>query len=112
MLPGSPPPAKTEVLPAIHVHDFDTNFSRDPARIRAVFDDVVERTKAMNLDKSKTSKAKKLATMRGLSVDIAEAKSLHWKSIQARAPVVLTAGLNSPPRTPRRPAMNYPSAAS
>ncbi|KLO11269.1 hypothetical protein SCHPADRAFT_477926 [Schizopora paradoxa] len=108
-LPGSSP---TMTRPAVHEIKFDTHFSRDPARIRAVYEDVVERTKAMNLDKPKTSKAKKLATMRGLCVDIAEAKSLHWKSIQARAPVVLTAGLNSPPRTPRRPAMNYPSAAT
>ncbi len=99
-------------LPVIPAHNFDINFSREPDRIRAVFDDVVERTKAMNLGKPKTSKAKKLASLRGLSVDIAEAKNLHWKSIQARAPVVLTAGLNSPPRTPRRQAMDYPSAES
>ncbi|KAH8111424.1 hypothetical protein DFH11DRAFT_1613040 [Phellopilus nigrolimitatus] len=93
-----------------HPYPFDTEFSRDPDRVRTVFDTFVEKTKEMNNDKPETYSGKRRAQNLGLKVDIGQAKGLHWRSIQARQPVVLTACLDSPPRTPRRPATEYPSA--
>lgn len=91
-------------------YTFDTNFSRDPEHVREVFDDVVERTKDMNLGKPEEYSGKRRAKNLGLSVNIDQAKGLHWRSIQARHPVKLTTSPTSPPRTPRRPATEYPSA--
>ena len=96
--------------PVKEPYPFDTNFSRDPEHIRDVFDSLVEKTREMNLGKPKVANGKKRAKGLGLKVDIEQAKGLHWRSIQARHPVQLTAGPLSPPRTPRRPATEYPSA--
>ena len=91
-------------------YPFDTDYSRDPTRIRAIFDELVDKTRVMNLGRSEVPAAKRRARKLGLKVNIDQAKGLHWRSIQARHPVVLTAGPISPPRTPRRPATDYPSA--
>ena len=99
------PPAK---LP----YPFETEYSREPERIRPVFDDYVEKTKEMNAERPDTYSGKRRALKLGLKVDIGQAKGLHWRSIQARQPAVLTNSPNSPPRTPRRPATEYPSAES
>ncbi|KAL5495768.1 hypothetical protein ACEPAI_1232 [Sanghuangporus weigelae] len=105
--PFSPVVYKPQVK---YSYPFDTEYSRDPLRIRAVFDELVAKTKELNLCKPDVPVAKRRARNLGLKVNIEQAKGLHWRSIQARHPVVLTAGPISPPRTPRRPATDYPSA--
>ncbi|OCB89222.1 hypothetical protein A7U60_g3589 [Sanghuangporus baumii] len=105
--PFSPVVYKPQVK---YSYTFDTEYSRDPARIRAVFDELVAKTKELNLCRPDVPVAKRRARNLGLKVNIEQAKGLHWRSIQARRPVVLTAGPISPPRTPRRPATDYPSA--
>lgn len=87
-----------------------TDAVRDPARIRVVFDTSVAIAKSMNPARKKISSAKRRAEKLGLKVDLQAAGNLHWKSIQARPPALLVAGPSSPPRTPRRPALEYPSA--
>lgn len=85
-------------------------FSRDRSRVRSVFDDHVERAKALKHEKPAKAHAKKRAQRLGLQVDIIEAKGLSWRAIQAQPPVVLTAGPTSPARTVMQPALYYPSA--
>ena len=111
-LPNELPPYSPIVYqpPVKYPYPFQTNYSREPGRIRAVFDELVEKTKEMNMDKPETPSGKRRARNLGLKVDIEQAKGLHWRSIQARQPVVLTAGPRSPLRTPRRPATDYPTA--
>lgn len=89
---------------------FNHDFCRNPARIRAVFDTYVAAAKSMNAARLQPSLAKIRAGKLGLKIDVQEAKQLTWRAIQTRPPVVLTAGPSSPPRTPRRPALEYPSA--
>ncbi|KAI5118513.1 hypothetical protein M0805_007682 [Coniferiporia weirii] len=93
-----------------HPYPFNIDFSRDPARVRTVFNAYVHKTKEMNSEKPDTYSGKRKAQNLGLKVDIDQAKRLHWRSIQARQPVVLTDSPNSPFKTPRRPANDYPSA--
>ena len=106
-----PPYSPVKYEPPVKLpYPFDTNFSRDPAHIRDVYETLVEKTKEMNLGKPEVSSGRKRARNLGLSVNIDQAKGLHWRSIQARHPVTLTNSPTSPPRTPRRPATEYPSA--
>lgn len=98
--------------PVRHAYAFDTDFSRDPARVREVYDAHVQKTKELNEGKPQESSAKRRAQSLGLAVSIGKAKSLHWRSIQARPPVLLTAGPASPQKTPRYVNTDYPSAES
>ncbi|THH04799.1 hypothetical protein EW145_g5260 [Phellinidium pouzarii] len=95
--------------PVKHSYPFDTDFSRDSARVRTVYNAYVEKTKEMNIDRSEYS-GKRRAQRLNLKVDLNKARSLNWRSIQVRPPVVLTTSPTEPPRTPRRPATDFPSA--
>lgn len=108
-----PPYSPIVFKPAVKMpYPFETEYSRDPERVREVFDDYVEKTKEMNEERPETYSGKRRALKLALKVDIGQAKGLHWRSIQARQPAILTTSPSSPPRTPRRPATEYPSAES
>lgn len=171
--PTLPPHSPIRYTPTVrHPYPFDISFSRDPARIRAVFDShVAQARQCRNRNDSSSGQArasgcsenvttptqrssvfpsscpsslsvattsicqptpsslfpqtssssemsstipkpnpsKKLAASLNLTVDIQRAKKLHWRSIQARQPVVLTPN-TPPPASPRRPVTEYPSA--
>lgn len=139
-------------------YPFNTHFSREPTRVRAVFDAHVQQAQTLQSasvpvqdstsdtsnaeagaspsththppsDSSPTSgetptpkphiqprhssssSAKLYASTLNLTIDVPRAKRLHWRSIQARQPVVLTAR-TPPATTPRHPVVAYPSAES
>lgn len=51
-------------------YPFETEYSREPERIRNVFDEYVEKTKEMNADRAEVYNGKRRALKLGLTVDI------------------------------------------
>ena len=76
---------------------------KDKTRTRLLYDDYVQRTKALNCGRPPISSAKRRATFLGLSIKSSEAKQLHWSDVQAFPPSILTTSPESADSPGKRP---------